>query len=144
MVDLQRLMYENPYGYYGIIDIATGKFGIRDVRNIGKTVKKSKEKRGSICEESGWKKPDLVRMYRDLVLSPTGELLEKIERLNRFPAALLKIPQLNDLPDEHKRYFAALYTNKVNVLCPMLRQKFEELDLLVHDTIGTARRSVVV
>jgi hypothetical protein len=149
VVNLQQLMYENPYGYYGIIDTLTGKFGIRDVRTLGVTGKKSREKRGSVCGESGWKKADLIRMYMELVPSPENALMQRINALQTFPPALLKIEQFRSLdaepnPDFSKRYYAVLHSNTVTVLCGMLRQVFERLGLLVRDTIGTARRSVVV
>lgn len=157
-VNLQKLMYENPYGFYGIVDPKTDKFGIRDVRDLGAGGKKSRQKRGSICGESGWKKAELVQMYIDLVPTPNASMLVKINELfmkhgGVVPNKMYKIapfaaldaePVSTQQKTDRKWYFMAVHGYTVSTICAMLRSAFESLELVVRDSIGTARRSVVV
>lgn len=145
---VRKFITENPYGYYGILEISAIKtvFKIRDVRNQELVFGSNKAKipKGEVCAGSfSRKKSGLIEILLALKWRPPSSSDDEgatmpVDALRRAFASKDKSKLLQDMsltdvetiPEDTLRAIYALSTEKIPQLCALARKRFVELDLM--------------
>ena len=149
---IRKYITENPYGYYGIMEVSATKtvFKIRDVRNqeLVFGANKAKVPKGEVCAGSFSRKKaglvDILLTLRwqpradDAVMKMSRTMLLEGFRTMKDKSKLwseLKRGDVETASDETLRAVYALSTGKIPDLCALARTRFEELDLLFQKRV---------
>ena len=142
---IKKYITENPYKYYGIIEISKDKtvFKIRDVRNqeLVFGTNKAKVPKGEVCAGSfSRKKSGLIDILLALNWKPTPSQLENLPTLDKMKQSLSTKDKdklwkdigtsLENIDEETLKVIYILNMEKIPSLCDMTRKRFIELDLI--------------
>jgi hypothetical protein len=133
---INKYIIENPYKFYGILEISSDKtvFKIRDVSDTDVIfgTNKSKKSSGETCSNSfSRKKEGLIKILLRLDWKPETEPTESIETIKKsLKPKLIKDLGIDVKNEELLKTIFVLQNQKIPVLCGYTRERFRELDLL--------------